>query len=256
MGGGPSNITSSQGLPAWATNWAGWGLGGAGNLAKQYLAGGYPSGLNYQVAPLTPDQQAAFQSIEQAAPGATGIASMGTGQLGATLGGQYLSPTTNPWLAQTAQGATQGLVNQYNLSTAPSLMAEGEVAAGGGPGSLASQSGFLQSQLANQYGLGQSIGNTEANIYGGAYQAERANQMNALGLLPQTQSALFAPANALLGAGSFQQQQAQAQLEATQKNAAQQINWPWQQYQMLANIFPALTGGFSLGAQTSPYATK
>jgi len=105
----------------------------------------------------------------------------GNGELGAaggqnlrdTLTGRYLDPSTNPWLDKTYTAASQGLVNQYQLATAPSLMAEGITAAGGGPGSTGG-SGFQEQQQFNQFGLGQNLSNLATDIYGGNYQAERA----------------------------------------------------------------------------------
>ena len=254
MSGGPSTINQTQGLPPWAASYAKDFLGQGANLANNQSA--YPSGMNYQVAGLTPDQQSALSQIEGQTGGANGIANMGAGQIGQTLSGQYLSPNSNPWLAQTAQAATQGLVNQYNTATAPGLMAEGIGASGGGPGSLGGNSGFLQQQASNQYGLGQNIGNTEASIYGTNYTNERANQVSELGLLPQTTSNLYTGANQLLAAGTTQQTQQQNVLNANQQNAAQQNQYPWSQLQQFGNLFSSLTGGFSIGSATNPSATK
>ena len=254
MSGGPSTIQQSSRLPAWAASFAKEFLGEGAAVANSQSA--YPQGLNYQVAGLTPDQQAALSQIEGQTGSATGIANMGAGQIGQTLSGDYLSPNSNPWLSQTAQAATQGLVNQYNTATAPGLMAEGLTAGGGGPGSLGDSSAFLQQQAANQYGLGTNIGNTEASIYGTNYTNERANQVSELGLLPQTQSSLYAPANNLLGAGTIEQTQAQNVLNANQQNAAQQNQYPWSVLGNFGNLFSQLTGGFSIGSSTNPNATK
>ena len=261
MSGGPTNLSSSSGLPPWAASAAqmflsgnAGGFPGAEGIAAGNINRGYPSGLNYQVAPLSQDQNAAISATNAATPGATGIASMGAGQLGSTLAGDYLSPSSNPWLAQTAAAADQSTVNAYNLSTAPSAMAQGIAASGGGPGSLAGSSAFQQTQDANQYSLATSLGNTNANIYGTNYANERQNQVAETGLIPQTQSALYAPANQLMATGGVQQNQSQNQLNAQQQNAAQAQSWPWQQLNNFASIFAPLTGGFSLGTQTNPGA--
>lgn len=256
MGGGPNNITSSQSPGAWALPWAERMLGMGGGLATRNLQTGYPGSLNYQVAGLTPDQQSAFGMTEAASGPASGIANMGAGNLDMTLKGDFLSPNSNPWLAQTAQAADQSTVNAYNMSTAPSLMAEGERASGGGPGSLAGSSSFLQQQASNQYDLSRSLGDTNANIYSGNYQAERQRQIQATGLIPQTQQSLYAPANALMGTGTFQQNQQQNVLNANQQNASQAQNYPWQNLNQFANLYSALTGGSSLGTSTNPLSTK
>jgi len=105
-----------------------------------------------------------------------------TGMLSNTLSGKYLDPSTNPWLTKTYNEAAKGVTDQYQTSIAPSLMAEGELATGGGPGALANSSAFNQTQWQNQYGLGQNLQNLATNIYGGNYQQERQNQLTAAGL--------------------------------------------------------------------------
>ena len=237
MSGGPSTTTTTQSLPPWATQYAKQFLGQGASLANNQP---YSSALNYQVAGLNQDQQTALSQSQ-------GISAIGAGQLSSTLAGNYLSPNSNPWLAQTANAATQGLVNQSQTSTAPSLMAEGIGAGGGGPGSLGSN--FYQQQDANQYGLGQNIGNTEASIYGTNYTNERSNQINSLNNMGQIEAGLLAP-------GTFEQQQSQNVLNANQQNAAQQNQYPWTQLQRFASIFSPLTGGFSVGTQPNPMATK
>lgn len=187
-------------------------------------------------------------------PTATGLAGMGGTYLSNVLGGQYLDPQSNPWLAQTANEATQGLVNRYKEATAPSLMAQSIGAGGGGPGALAGSSGFNEQQALNQYDLGQNIGNLEANIYGGAYNQERQNQQGALGMLGSTQNALYTPANELLGVGSLQQQQGQSVLDTEFQNALRAAQWPMQQLSQFGNIFGQAIGGsgnqVSVGTQS------
>ena len=103
------------------------------------------------------------------------------GMLSQTISGKYLNPSTNPYLADTFNQAAKGVTDQYQTSIAPSLMAEGEVASGGGPGALANNSAFNQAQWQNQYGLGQTLNNLATDIYGGNYQQERQNQLAAAG---------------------------------------------------------------------------
>jgi hypothetical protein len=122
-------------------------------------------------------------------------------------------------------------------------MAQSIAAGGGGPGALAGNSGFQQQQQQNQYDLGQNIANLEAQIYGGAYNQERANQLGALGLLGQTENAMYTPANQLLGIGTLQQQQQQTQYDTAFQNALRQAQWPMQMLSQFGNILGQSIGG-------------
>lgn len=353
-GGGPSNTTqtTTSSLPPWAAQ-VGKDLLGA---AEPYYLGNLtmPSNLNQQVQGFTPDQLAAFSNIEGLSPGATGVAQSGMSYLSnvlgnnpatmigspgavspgmisgggptmsaqesalidSTMGGAYLNPSTNPYITATYNEAAKGVTDQYNTSIAPSLMAEGEAAAGGGPGSLAGGSGFNQAQWQNQYGLGQNLNNLATNIYGGNYAQERQNQMTAagmsqqateaqranelaaaeanqqtglagqefnvgtnlqtelanqqaglqgvgdqlqaLGLLPQTQSSLYAPANELLASGTMQQQQGQTQLDTLFQNALRSAEWPQSMFAGLASLIGPATGnsGTTVTTGPNPFAVK
>ena len=222
-----------------------------------------------------------------------------TGMLNATIGGQYLNPATNPYLTATYNEAAKGVTDQYQTATAPSLMAEGEIASGGGPGALANSSAFNQTQWQNQYGLGQNLQNLATNIYGGNYEQERQNQLNAasqaqglagqanqlaetgvgnqitaaqdqfgnrlaateaqqqqqesgLGLLPQTQSSLYQPANQLLQAGSLQQQQQQNVLDTLFQNALRSAEWPQQMFGNFGNLLSQLGGNTGTTITSTP----
>ena len=280
-----------------------------------------PSGLNQQTAGFTPDQLNAFGGIEGLSGPASGLGGMGsgflgdllggntasgnlfgsvmgngggisnslkslglggtTGMLADTIGGKYLDPSTNPYLQGTFNEAAKGVTDQYNLATAPSLMAEGEIASGGGPGAFAGNSAANQEQWANQYGLGQNLNNLATNIFGGAYQQERQNQLGAageaiglgeqgggnqlaaanaaqsgqlsgLGLLPQTQSSLYTPSNELLGIGGMQQQQQQSQLDTLFQNALRSATWPQQMFGNLGSLLNLLGNGTGTQISTSP----
>ena len=67
--------------------------------------------MEQQVAPLNAYEQAGAGSIAQAA-GAPNANNAANTALQGILSGQNLSPTTNPYLAQTYQTALQGSQNQ------------------------------------------------------------------------------------------------------------------------------------------------
>lgn len=217
------------------------------NLYQQLAAPGgqiapYNPAMNQQLAAFTPTQEQAMGGILGQVPGAQGLADVGGGQLGATLGGAYLAgPGMNPYLDPTYAAAARGMVNQYQTATAPSLMAEAQRA--GAYGSTA----FDQAQALNQYGLGQNLSDLAAQIYGGAYEAERGRQMQGLGALPSTLAAQFAPQQQALGIGTLQQQQAQQGLDIGTANALRQ-----QQYGY--TVLDALGG--ALGTAAGPGYTS
>jgi hypothetical protein len=255
VSGGPSTNTTStvNKLPGWARPYAHELLRtGAG----EFLPGGsplqMPSDLNQQVAPFTPDQNAAMGLVSDQTGTATGLANAGAGNLTATLSGKYLDPATNPYLTDTFNEAAKGVTDQYSSAIAPGTIAAAQ--RGGGLDS----STFAEEQARNQFGLGQNLDNLATNIYGGNYANERQNMMNAQGLIGQTQSALYAPANELLGTGTLQQQQQQTGLDTVFQNALRAFNIPMQSLSQFANLFGQATGGTGSQVSISPnsQATK
>ena len=281
MGGGPSNTTQTQTskLPAWAQPFGSQLLNTAGNYFG--TVGAQPP--QQSTAGFTPAQRQAMAQIGAepgrglASVGAGGLSNMiqtgggttpGTGMLENTVAGDYLNPATNPYLNATFNEAAQGLTSQYQTATAPSNLAESQMATGGGGASSAG----AEMQAMNQYGLGQNLGNLATNIYGGNYEQERQNQLGAagqlasdfqnqqqnrlsgLGLLPQTQSSLYQPANELLGMGNIQQQQQQNVLNTQFQNQSAQNTYPFQQLGYLGNVFGNAIGNQGTQITTGPNA--
>lgn len=254
-GGGPTSNTTQtiNRLPTWARPYAHQLLAAGGG---EFLPGGQPAqmpgDLNQQVAPFTPDQNTAMGLVSDQTGTATGLANAGAGNLTATLSGKYLDPTTNPYLTATANEAAQNVTQNYENAVAPSNIAAAQ--SGGGLDSSA----FAETQAQNQFGLGQNLQNLDTNIYGGNYSNERANMMNAQGLIGQTQSSLYAPANQLLGVGTLQQQQQQTGLDTVFQNALRAFNIPQQSLSQLGNLFGQATGGTGTSVSISPntQATK
>lgn len=288
MGGsGPSQTTqkTTNSLPPWATPTAQNTLTEAANYYLGNTA--FPQGAAQSVAPWSQDQIYGMGLTENATTPANAIANQGintltgianngmgaaSGLIQDTLSGKYLDPNSNPYLKATYDAAAKGVTSEYQDSVAPSLMAEGETASGGGPGALAGSSGFNQAQSNNEYVLGETLNNLATNIYGGNYQQERSrqmqagglaeqgvsNQLSAAGLIPSTQSALYTPANELTASGAAQQQQAQNILNTTSQNARDSALWPGQQFQGLANILATLAGnaGSQVTVGPNPQASK
>lgn len=254
-GGGDSTSTTSQHLPAWAVPYA-KELLGAGS--SQYLPGGspaqMPSNLNQTNAGFTPDQTAALGSIGGTTTQANNLGSANANYAAGVLGGDQLNPTSNPYLTDTYNEAAQGLVTNYQNAIAPSNMAAGEVASGGGPGALAGNSGYGATTQMNQFDLGQNLGNLATNIYGGAYETGVTNQANVAAGIGNTQNTLYTGANQLLGAGTLEQQQQQSQYNTQYTNALNANQYPMQQLSGFGSILGQATGGTGGGITvgTSP----
>jgi hypothetical protein len=242
--------------------------------------------------------------------------SIGTSPTGAVgnyqnsvLGGAYLNPASNPELTAYANAATDLMGKQYAANTAPSEMS-GAVLSGAFGGSSDAEARAL-----NQYNYANAVGNTLANIYEPAYQAERglqqqtygtgaqyqlgageanaanalaasqanaanalgayqsqlgyrqgmaglqagtyqsdmANQIKALGLMPQTLQAGLMPGETALGVGGLEQAQAQQGLNAQYQNAYNQNMWPYQLGSYYGGMATGINQGYGQGQQTTDF---
>lgn len=82
-----------------------------------------------------------------------------------------------------------------------------------------------------------------------AYQAERARQLQATGMLPSLQQAGYQNAQALLGSGDAQQAMNQSQLDLLYNNWLQEQNYPQQQLDIMGRAIGTTMG--SGGTQTT-----
>ena len=127
--------------------------------------------------------QAASQQAA-AAQDPNGLVAQAQGQLGQTLGGQYLSPTSNPYLS----GAVQNALDQVRQNVNSQFR------------------GDNYGSSANQEYLTRILANTALPIYAQNYSNERQNQLSAVGAAPDLQSAnaqQLAQAGQLTAAGPF-----------------------------------------------------
>ncbi len=244
MGGGPSQTTQTTFSEPW---------GPARGPGRQYMrdmwsyltGNGFGAGMmndpfpNQYVAGFTNPQNAGFSDITGAATGLTGMSNGGLSMMDNTLAGNYLNPSTNPYLADTSNAAAQTMMNQYEDATSPGIAAN--FINGGGFGSSA----MTNAQDAAKYGLGTNLAQLNASIYGQNYQNERSNMMQALGLMPTVDNAALAPGEAMLNIGNQQQQQNQNVLDTNYQNAYQQAQFPFQVAQMMQS---AITGIGNMGS--------
>lgn len=260
MGSRSSTTTS---LPAWARPYAETGLRTATSLVapgsfdpktgkfKDLREGfgllPFNEGLEQQIAGFGPDQEAAMEYLRRSVGASAGIAGAGVDQMQRTLAGDYLHPDSNPYLSGTYDAATRALTNQYQQAIAPGNMVQA-MQAGGFGGSAQDEH-----KQYSQFQLGQNLADLANQIYGGNYQAERANQLAAAANIPALQAAIEAPGQALMGIGTLEQSQRQTELDAARTNAELRQEYPFKLLSYLLNAIGTATGG---GGQVTAGTSK
>jgi hypothetical protein len=136
-------------------------LGGAQQLYQSDVPQYFPEAT---YVPFSGQTEAAMQLQEQRALAGSPLLGSSQQEIQNILSGQYLDPSTNPYLQQAYERAAGGV--QSNIAS--------------------------QFAKAGRYGsgamtetLGKSLGDIASQIYGGAYQQERARQLQAAQLAPQ-----------------------------------------------------------------------
>jgi GH24 family phage-related lysozyme (muramidase) len=237
-----------------AIGWYQQAMGKAQQAAAQPWQA-YSQDPNAFVAPLTQTQQAGIQGIAGAQGtyqpyyGAAGLMTAGAG---ATTTPQVLGQYMNPYMQQVTQPVQAALQQQQGQQLAQQQAEAIKAGAFGGE-----RAGLQRQALRGQQQLkmGEALSPLYAQAYQsglGAAQTDLARQLQAgqtlgqLGTGAQT-AALQAP-QALLGAGTLEQQTQQAGLQALYNQFQQQRAFPYQQAQFLAGIAGGL--GPLLGQQT------
>ena len=171
-----------------------------------------PAAPQLRTAGLTPDQMTGIADVRNAAADTAGLAASGNDLALATLGGQYLNPSTNPYLKATSDAANRQTINQYDYATRPGIA--GAFAQGGSLGSSA----YNSAQDQARFNLAGALADSNAQIYGSNYQNERANQLNVLNNEGALMQDNFIPGSALIDAGTLEQQNLQNQYNTAYQN--------------------------------------
>jgi hypothetical protein len=208
--------------------------------------GQMPTGLNQLLAGFSPYQEQGISQIAGSASQQGQDVGAMRGSIMDTLGGKYLDPSTNPYLKETYGQAAKGLTDEYQLSTAPMLMAQAQRAGAFGG------SAYDQTRQQNEYGLGQGLASLGNQIYGQNYQAERQRQLSAQQAVPGLMQAETMPGQALLGVGGLEQQQQQQGYDTNTQNAIRQFQFPQQQLEELGNLLGLARGGSGTSITTTP----
>jgi hypothetical protein len=190
--------------------------------AEMMASTGTPAIAYYKGPQLAEQSPFSIQGIQQLADSArnqSGLVGQAQGVLGQTLAGDFLNVDSNPYL----QGAVQQALNQVRRNVSSQFGGESY----GGS--------------ANQEWLNRQLAETALPIYSQAYQNERQNQLNALGLAPSLQTANI---DQLLRAGGLEEQRRQQEIAA----AKQEFFEPWDALSRYAGL-----GGSQV---SSPYFTN
>lgn len=184
-----------------------------------------------QVAPFSPQTQAAMNLTTQRALQGSPINDAASGLLTNTLNGGMLN--SNPYLDNTYNQAAQAVTGSLNGSFG--------------------QGGRYGSGL-NQQTLGNSLGNLATGIYGQNYQDERARQMQGLLVAPQTANQGYADAGQLANVGAQQDAQTQAKINEAIGNFNINQQAPYTALSRYAGLLQGNYGNTS--TQTQPYFTN
>lgn len=154
------------------------------------------------------------------------------------LNGSPVMDTANNTLMSTLQG---GNANPY----LDSMVNKAQANVLGNAQQAAAQSGsFGNSGIAEA--AARQMGDIATNMYGGAYDADRGRQMQALGMAQSYGNQPYQDAQQLMGAGQFMQDQQQQQSDFDYQQYQEQQNLPYKQLAAMSGVF-----GSNLGATSS-----
>lgn len=169
-----------------------------------------------------------------------------------------LNPMQNTGLLMTAQRALDG---SYTVDNAESQL--NDVIAGGNTNpyldamynqAAGKVAGSVNSNFANagRYGSGahtasltEGLGNMATQLYGGAYEADRGRQMQAIGMAPQFAQQDYADAGQLMNAGQILQDQQQQNMDFGYEQYQEAENDPYKRLAAMAGIFGSQPFGSS-----------
>lgn len=148
---------------------------------------------NQLVSPFSPQSQQAMALTEQRALRGSPVMSEANRFTQSNLRGDYLNPDSNPYLPYYMKRGMQGIMPGINAT----------FGAGGRTGSGA-----------HAMALGQGAGDLAAQLYGGAYEADRGRQMQSMLFAPQLAANDYQDINALLGVGGNVESRAQQLMDS------------------------------------------
>lgn len=137
---------------------------------------------------------------------------------------QMISGTSNPHLDSMVQQAQDSVRSNFNTAAVNS-------------GSFGNSG--LQEQFARQ------LGGVATNMYGNAYNQDRANQMQAIGMAPTFGNLAYQDAAQLMNAGQTIQDQDQQNRDFAYQQFQEATNLPYKQLAAMSGVFGSNLGGSS-----------
>lgn len=178
---------------------------------------------NQQFPGMTPYQQQALERQGQMASEGGGVYGDAQKQFRSTVNGENLRG--NPYLQQQIDGALGDMSRAYSLTAKPQMEASMVRS-----GSFGNQ-GLQQMQMEQQRQLQETMARTAGDMRFNNYAMERGNQVNAMNNAAQFDQGRYADTDRLYQAGATQQNQ-----------ALNELQFPMQQFQSLANILNPMQG--------------
>lgn len=188
------------------------------------------------VAGFNPYQTQAYDAQAQRAIQGSPVTSAAQSNITNTLNGNYLNADSNPYLTGAIQSAQQDLTNAWNNSAVPSWQKAMQ-----GSGSFGN-SGVMQASQNAASDYQKSLGNIATNMRFNAYNAERQNQMSALGLSNSIANQDYTDIGQLASAGQAYQNQNQNVLDSNYQQWMAQQQYPTNQLNTFGNALRAVNG--------------
>lgn len=196
----------------------------------------YQSYTGQRYADLNGTQNQALDMVQQRAQDGSPVMDQANQTLtGALQGGQ-----TNPYLDQMVQKAQSSVANNWNTFTKPQT--EAAMVNSGSFGNA----GLQQMQDTQQKAAVQQSSDIATQMYGNAYNNDRANQMQALSLAPTYGNQKYTDAAQLLNAGNTQQNNVQQNRDFAYQQFQDAQNDPYKKLQAIGGVV-----GQNMGSTTT-----
>lgn len=211
-GGGPAS-TTTQNIPEELRPLASKYAQDAIALSNQ----SYTPFTGQRFADLNSTQNAGIGAIQDRALNGSQTIDNAEGQLNNIIAGG----NTNPYLDSMVGRAQDSVRSQFNT---------GAVNSGS----------FGNSGLQEQFQQG--LGDVASQMYGQAYDGDRARQMQGIGMAQQFGNQAYTDAGQLLNAGQIQQDQSQQQADFGYQQFQEQQNDPYKRLSAMAGVFQGAPG--------------
>lgn len=222
-----------------------------------YLDYGFQQAKNNYQNPLSyyPDQtyaapseatQLGLQRQQDRATNGSALFNAGRDQNLATINGDYLNASSNPYLQSAIDNANQGTIRGFNSSVIPGI--QSQFASSGRYGSEAQQNqqGLAGQDLLNQLGM------NAQNISYGNYNDERNRQANAVANAPQYAAADYNDIGNLLDVGQQREAITQQGIDDSMNRYNFAQNEPNQRLQNYMGLVNGSYGGTTVDTSRNP----